>query len=264
MPVLPQNGGGRAGRTRPHPFSSAITGPDGSYAMDQLSPGKIQIDFFNCSAHGNYAPTTSGTIALTTGSKPTSVCVYATPASTDSDQDGGEAVSHRGSYAIEDLPPGSYQVQYSACGGPNIGDTWFAGPGRTTADETAKAAVVAVAPGSTTRSVDATPGRYGAISGDVTGPGPAEAPLPGICVQVTPAGRSATPYLTESAGKNGDYRIGPLPPGRYLVEFEAGCAVTGYDAQWWRSAASRKDATLVEVRAGRTRPGVDASMKPAS
>ncbi len=568
-------------------FSSAITGPGGSYAMDQLSPGKIQIDFFNCSAYGNYAPLTyphaikmgsgqvikgidaslapgatiSGTIALTTGSKPTNVCVYAAPASTDSDQDGGEAVSHRGSYAIEDLPPGSYQVQYSACGGPNIGDTWFAGPGRTTADETAaeqifvpaaglvpgisavlrqggsisgwiygparqqgsfvcltitdirtgiiasdffpvpvgsgytiwgfapgrysvefepcggqnfalqwydresrpglaspvvvrpggttrniddwvspggsingrvvsrasgkalagvcvyaagvhepfsayggtnrvgdyvvtglntgtyrlylttcgkshlipavtgslraiagktvagplvtmaadhagaisgritvagsprepapgscaeavsqtagligqleqgsgvagkagyyriaglvpgkykvfitacdtaqpltsqwyhgtarrsKATVVAVAPGRTTRSVDVTLGRYGAISGDVAGPGPAEAPLPGICVQVTPAGRPATPYLTESAGKNGDYRIGPLPPGRYLVEFEAGCAVTGYAAQWWRGAASRKDATLIEVRAGRTHSGVDANMNPAS
>jgi hypothetical protein len=569
-------------------YSFAVTGVDGSYAINQLSPGQVQLDYFNCSPHGNYAPesyphsirvglgqvvrgidvalppgaTISGTIALTTGGKPTNVCVLAMSAGVDADLDnGGGASSSRGSYAIENLPPGWYQVQYSACGGPNIADTWFAGPGRTSADQTVadqiylpagggvagidavlerggsisswiygpakqqgsfvcptitdlasglvssedfagsigsgitiwgfapgkysvefqpcggqnlalqwydrasrpglatpvlvrpgratwnidawlspggtltgrvvsktsgrplahvcvwalgvnvpffgyggtsrsgdyvvtglntgtyrlyltscgqthlvpeatgpvraiagktvagprvtmitdqvgaisgritaagsppkpaagtcpeavpltrgftgtleegsgftgktgyyritglvpgkykvfvtacdtdvplvsqwysgtsqevKATVVSVAPGSTTRSVNVTLQRYGAISGAVTGSGPAKAPLPGICVQATPAGQSGTPYLTESGSKNGDYEIGPLPPGRYLVEFEADCAVTGYATQWWRDATSRKRATLVTVRAGRTHVGVDASMNPAN
>jgi hypothetical protein len=569
-------------------YSFAVTGADGSYAMNQIPPGKVQLDYFNCSVHGNYAPESyphsikvglgqvvkgidvalppgamiNGTIALTTGGKPTNVCVLATSAGVDSDLDnGGGADSHRGSYAIENLSPGWYQVQYSACGGPNIADTWFAGPGRTSADETAadqiylpagglvaginavlerggsisswiygpakqqgsfvcptitdirtglvasddfpgnigsgytiwgfapgkysvefqpcggqnlalqwydrasrpglatpvlvrpgrttgnvdawlspggtvtgrvvsktsgkplarvcvwamgvhepffgyggtnrsgdyvvtglntgtyrlyltacgrshlvpaatglvravagktvagprvtmitdqvgaisgritaagsplkpaagacaeavpltggvtgaldeesgfagktgyyritglvpgkykvfvtacdtdlllvpqwysgtsrkaKATVVSVAPGSATRSVNVTLQRYGAISGAVTGSGPAKAPLRGICVQARPADQPGTPYLTESGGKNGDYLIGPLPPGRYLVEFEAACAVTGYDTQWWRSATSRKRATLVTVRASRTHFGVDASMNPAN
>jgi hypothetical protein len=124
--------------------------------------------------------------------------------------------------------------------------------------------VVSVAPGSATRSVNVTLQRYGAISGAVTGSGPAKAPLRGICVQARPADQPGTPYLTESGGKNGDYLIGPLPPGRYLVEFEAACAVTGYATQWWRGATSRKRATLVTVRADRTHFGVDASMNPAN
>jgi hypothetical protein len=564
-------------------YATTVTGAGGTYAMNQLTPGTVALQFFNCSAKGNFAPqsyphsikvgpgqvisgidaallpgaTISGAITLTTGGKPTGVCVFAAPVGVNADF-AGAASTQRGGYAIEDLPPGLYQVQYSACGGPNIADAWFAGPGRATANgadadqvyvpagglvaginaalepggsisgwiygppdqqgsfvcltmteiasgviaseffpgsvgdgytiwgfapgkyaveftpcsgqdlaaqwydrasgpgkatpvlvrpghttwnidaqmtaggsvtgkvvskaagkplagvcvvaagpsqpaagygrtnrtgdyvvtglgtgtfrlylfacggthlvpavtgklravagkavaapqvamatyragaifgritaagsprapvagacaealplagglagelETqsgfagrdgyyqitglvpgkyrvfvtacnsdlnlvpqwyqgtarkAKAAVVAVAAGKTTRSVNATLQRYGAIAGTVTGQ--ADAALAGICVQATPAGRPAAPYLAESAAGNGGYSTGPLPPGKYLVEFESGCAVAGYAAAWWQGAHNMKDATWVLVRAGRTRSGIDARMTPA-
>ncbi|HYK31839.1 MAG TPA: carboxypeptidase-like regulatory domain-containing protein, partial [Streptosporangiaceae bacterium] len=102
----------------------------------------------------------------------------------------------------------------------------------------------------------------GSISGTVTGPKPAGKPLAGICVQVVPIARGLTPYLAETAGPKGRYRVGPLPPGRYLVEFEARCATTGYATQWWRGAGSMNHATPVVVRGGQSHSGINASMTP--
>jgi hypothetical protein len=36
--------------------SIAETGPDGTYTIDQLSPGKVQLQFSNCSNKGSFAP----------------------------------------------------------------------------------------------------------------------------------------------------------------------------------------------------------------
>lgn len=122
--------------------------------------------------------------------------------------------------------------------------------------------MVSVAAGLTTRPISVTLQRDGTISGTVTGPGPADKLLAGICVQAV--GPGGAPYLAESAPPDGGYLIGPLPPGRYLVEFEAQCATRGYATQWWQGASSKSGATPVALRAGRTRSGINASMTPAS
>jgi hypothetical protein len=131
------------------------------------------------------------------------------------------------------------------------------------ASRMSKAIVVAVAAGRTTRLTRVMLEQDGSISGTVTGPKLTDKPLAGICVQVVPVGPDATPYLAESIASNGNYLIGSLPPGKYRVEFEAGCAARGYATQWWQGVTRMSDATLVTVRADRTRSGIDASMTPA-
>ncbi len=37
-------------------FSMAETGASGTYSMNQIPPGTIQIQFYNCANRGNFAP----------------------------------------------------------------------------------------------------------------------------------------------------------------------------------------------------------------
>jgi len=169
-----------------------------------------------------------------------------------------------GYYRIGGLVPGRYKVfigsPYCGTGPGDLVGRWYL-------DTRLKsmATVVSVAAGRTTHRISATLQRRqpdGSISGTVTGPKPAGKPLAGICVQVVPVARGLTPYLTETAGPNGRYHVGTLPPGRYLVEFEARCATTGYATQWWRGAGSMNLATPVVVRGGQSHSGINASMTP--
>jgi hypothetical protein len=63
-----------------------------------------------------------------------------------------------------------------------------------------------------------------------------------------------------STGPGGNYDLGPVNPGRYLVEFSSGCGATGYATQWWRGAQSPGKATVVVVSSRVTRSGIDATM----
>ena len=42
---------------------------------------------------------------------------------------------------------------------------------------------------------------------------------------------------------SGTYQLGPLQPGRYQIEFLAGCGASGYKTQWWKNASSARTAT---------------------
>jgi hypothetical protein len=175
--------------------------------------------------------------------------------------DGFGATGARGRYQITDLVPGRYKIflgdQFCTTDPGGLVPQWFRG-----ASQLAKATTVTVRAGRTTRSIDVALQRDGSISGTVTGPKPGRRPLGGVCVQVMPVAPRTTPTLAESTAANGEYRTGPLLPGRYLVEFESGCGATGFKTQWWRGATSMKSATPVTVRAGIGTKGVSASMSP--
>ena len=177
-------------------------------------------------------------------------------------EEGFGATGARGRYQITGLVPGQYKLllgdQFCSTDPGGLVPQWF----RDTS-QMSKATAVTVTAGRTTPSVDVTLQRDGSISGTVTGPKPARKPLTGVCVQVVPVAAGATPTLAESTGAKGGYRTGPLPPGKYLVEFESGCGATGFKTQWWRGAASVKSATPVIVRADRSTAGISASMTPA-
>ncbi|HEX9623745.1 MAG TPA: carboxypeptidase-like regulatory domain-containing protein, partial [Streptosporangiaceae bacterium] len=173
------------------------------------------------------------------------------------------ATGSRGRYEITGLVPGKYDVfvgdENCTTDPDGLVPQWYLGASRMS-----KATAVTVAAGRTTKSISVTLQRDGSISGTVTGPKPASRPLAGICVQVVPVARGATPFLAETKAPNGGYQTGPLPPGKYRVEFESGCGATGYAAQWWHGAASMKAATPVTVRAGRRHLDISATMTRAA
>lgn len=60
-------------------------------------------------------------------------------------------------------------------------------------------------------------------------------------------------------GATGAYQMAGLVPGRYLIEFAAGCGDGGYVTQWYDGASSRSGATPVSVAGGAVTSGIDAS-----
>ena len=191
------------------------------------------------------------------------VCVDAipeTPASPGAFEGYG-AADASGSYAISDLVPGRYRVYFGDQVCPTdpggLAPQWYSGAASKKA-----AATVTVVGGKTVGAISATLLPDGAITGTVTGRAPAATPLAGICVQAVRFIGDAAPLLATSTA-DGTYQLTGLTPGRYRVEFTAGCGATGYAAQWWHHAASQRSARNVIVVAGTTRTGIDAAMKHA-
>jgi hypothetical protein len=214
--------------------------------------------------HGYQAGAISGRVAIAGSPRNAAAgaCIAAVSidrGAVSSLEDGFATARRGGYYRIAPLVPGRYKIFFDDCSGDAL-PQWYRNASRKS-----DATVVSVAAGRTTRRISVTlqpRQRDGSISGTVTGPKPANKPLAGICVQVVPVGRGLTPYLAESTTPGGTYHIGPVPPGRYIVEFEARCAASGYKTQWWPGATSVAYATPVTVRPGLTRSGIDAHMTP--
>jgi hypothetical protein len=163
-----------------------------------------------------------------------------------------------GYYRIGNLMPGKYKVDFDPSCVTEAGGQvpqWY---DRRSSQSTAT--IVTVAAGRTTRRISATLQQDGSITGTVTGV--SRQPLTGICVQAISTASRTPPFLAVTTGLSGSYSLGPVNPGRYLVEFSSGCGATGYATQWWRNATTARKATVVTVRAGVTRHGIDASMTP--
>jgi len=161
-----------------------------------------------------------------------------------------------GYYQIGGLVPGRYKVNFDpSCvteAGGQVPQWYKAKSFQSTAT------VVTVAAGRTTRRISATLQQDGSLTGAVTGIN--HQALTGICVEAIPRAGRTPPFLAVSAGPGGRYGLGPLNPGRYLVEFFSGCGATGYAPQWWRHVSTARKATVVVIRAGATRQGINAAM----
>jgi hypothetical protein len=271
-------------------FSLSVTGSDGTYAIDQLSAGQAQVQFFNCANSGNFAPqiypdqldpakavsikvrsgqvvkginaalvagaTISGAIRLTSGANPSKVCVEAGPAGEGGSPGGGLAVTQHGRYAVTDLPPGPYQVQYLSCGGPNIGDAWFSSPGQVTQDES-RADQINLPLGGVVSGVDATVQLGGSISGWIYGPAKHQGSF--VCELISNA-RTGVVDSDDFGVPLGDgYTIFGFAPGRYLVEFYP-CGDPDLAPQWFDRAPRPALATPVLVRAGHITNKVNAQL----
>jgi hypothetical protein len=270
------------------------TDQSGKYVVTGLNSGTYRLIFSSCGPVG-VVPLRSGVVRATVGTTVSAPKVAVVPVkegaisgrvsaagsppalvadacvdaiSVDRGSPGGfddrfGATGARGRYQVIDLVPGRYKiflgVQFCTTDPGGLVPQWFGGT-----SQMSKATVVTVAADRTTRSIDVTLRRDGSISGTVTGPKPARKPLTGVCVQVVPVAAGGTPTLAESTGANGEYRTGPLLPGKYLVEFESGCGATGFRTQWWRGATSMKSAMPVTVQAGIGTKAVSATMTPVA
>lgn len=160
-----------------------------------------------------------------------------------------------GKYVVPGLTPGRYKVEFGnpSCsdGETGLGTQWYNG-----AAGGGSATVITVTAGRTVNAVNASLPADGTITGSVTGT--SMSPLGGVCVSAVPLAKGEPASLTVSV--RGAYTLADLLPGRYRVEFQAGCGQVGVKTQWWQGAASRAAAKIITVIAGGTVSGIDARM----
>jgi hypothetical protein len=274
----------------PEPTGPGVrTGKHGTYRIgDGLSPGRWKIFFsVGCGNKGNFAPqwwkfastekkakvlvlrkdshltginarlgkggSISGTVRAGSKSGPglPGVCVGANGSAGLSDQFVPARTGRGGKYLITGLGTGRYNVDF----GPGCGTKGNFTEARTSP-------VVSVIAGKTTKGVDAFLPRAGAISGTVT-TGPQHRPLAGICVQgSTESGDFGEAFETQS-GPTGQYAVSGLTPGRYEIDFSAGCGSKGsFAPQFYKNQVSEAATNLVLVKAGSNVRGIDAVMQP--
>ena len=157
-----------------------------------------------------------------------------------------------GRYSLGGLAPGTYQVLFTPnclLGAGDFVPQWYSG-----AASQAPAATVRVTAGATTSGIGGTLSADGGISGTVTVGG---APVAGVCAIGYPA-HGGQPVVGIT-GATGAYQMAGLAPGRYLVEFAAGCGDASYATQWYDGASSRSGATPVSVTSGAVTSGINAS-----
>jgi protocatechuate 3,4-dioxygenase beta subunit len=263
----------------------AATGPHGNYRVIGLGAGTYQLQISpGCNNNANY--TTAYLSASTTAGKQTSgVNAVLLPGATISgtvtdrkgrpvpgmcielDQSagpnssssiGGSATANDGSYVVNQLSAGTYEIGFvTGCGdSANYAPYWY---DNQTSEGMATPIVLATG-GSQTANAKLQPGA--AIAGTVTdasGHG-----LPGLCVYAaTEFEAQLGPVFTAEAqtGAHGRYTISGLAPGQYLIDF--GCGVDArYADQWFNGAASASSADLVSAPVGRT-AGINAVLQPA-
>lgn len=163
------------------------------------------------------------------------------------------AVSRKaGRYALRGLFPGSYQIQFTiGCGGKgNYAPQWWRdkrSPDHANSIKITRRRHVS--------GIDAALLPAGTIVGTVRAMTAAKKPLAGICVSASE--NTGADFAEAATAKNGTYRLDGLETGRYQVTFDPTCA----------SAANTnylQAKRTVPVRAGRTRYGVNAYLRPAA
>ena len=267
--------------------SGAATGRDGRYQLEGLSPGRYGVQFTpGCNNNGNYLGANyphrirvadgqtirginavlrtggiiSGRVTSPSGRPLAGMVVSAGDASGD-----GNVVctGAKGGYAINQLPPGRYEVEFGAgCGARGNWAPQFY-PDQPNPND---AGVVRVGRSERVTGIDATMRRGATITGRVTSA--AGRPVSKICVQVGPVGDA---YLADEfgfpfapqvqTGREGRYRVSRLPAGRYAVLYTA-CHGTGYADRWFGGRPGAPTGDTVDVGPGVTAAGISAVLAP--
>ncbi|MDR2987767.1 MAG: carboxypeptidase-like regulatory domain-containing protein, partial [Nocardiopsaceae bacterium] len=168
-------------------------------------------------------------------------CVYATGRGAFS-----EAVSHRnGRYSLNGLTTGKYRLYYLRC--------------RNKGNYLPTERPVKVTVGKTVTGVNAFL-RLGAIGTGVVTDSHGN-PVAGVCVEFD--GRRH--FGGTRSRSDGTFSVNALPSGSYSIEFTGGCGNSGsYAPQFYRGETNVADANRVELTAGKTRGGINASMQPGA
>jgi hypothetical protein len=172
-----------------------------------------------------------------------------------------------GSYEIEELPPGTYFVQFAAsyscgsngCSRPNLVGQWYQGKA-----SRSEATGVTVAAGGSQAGIDGTLVSGGRIAGTVTAEGGLAAEETEVCAY--PVGSDEAAACVES-DEYGHYAIPGLRGIAYTIEFapgyereQSGCEQPDYAVQFYDGVGSRSIATPIAVTVGATTTGIDALM----
>ncbi len=173
------------------------------------------------------------------------MCVSATvPGSFDAE--GLVSTARNGTYVIEGLPAGRYQIEVNP-GCNNNGNYLSATYPR----------LVKVADGRTVTGIDVYLQPGGIISGTVLSAATGK-PIGGICVSDENGDFGQT-------AANGTYQIDQLPDEATSVTFIGGCGNKGsYAPQWYLDEDNEATAATVVVKAGHDTTGIDAALLPGA
>lgn len=158
-----------------------------------------------------------------------------------------------GAWQVGGLETGAYRLEFRAEAAGYFA-AWYEG------GDLGTARPVAVLPPAVTGGVDAALVKGGTIGGRVTG-----ADGVGVAGVTVSAARTGGDPWSRSAVSDaaGNYLVGPLPAGDYLVRFQA--RNQGYLDQWYDGFPEQSGATPVPVVLNDTTGGIDASLvRPAS
>jgi hypothetical protein len=275
-------------------YGSTVTAANGSYDL-YVSPGSYDVEFtdtaYNCNGASNlvtqwYKGASSESTATTVtadSSTPNPAGVNAAMVKggtisgkvTDGALRGlagvcvdaysgvstvasGDAVTaSNGTYTISGLGTGTYDVEFvgSCNSSGSYGTLWYVNSA-TRAGVTA----VSVTAGGSTPNVGAklTVAPTGGISGTVTDA--AATTLPGICVDIDPAG-SPNPVATTTTGGRGTFKVTGLNPGSYDVYYDPSCdPLAPFAGQWYSGASQQSAATAVGVTKGVIATNINATL----
>ena len=159
-----------------------------------------------------------------------------------------------GNYTITGLPSGSYKVSFFADQeGLNYLTQYFSGKA-----SYKEANLVSVTVPSATGGVNAELHAGGQITGRVIGAS-THAALANVLVCASEDGEGAFGGCAETNG-NGEYTVGGLPSGTYVVEFFP-LFEEGYLGQYYSGKASASEATRVGVAASSTTANINAELQ---
>ncbi len=124
---------------------------------------------------------------------------------------------------VKGLATGRYQLEFTPCTKKITGLAGADKPG----------AVRVAAPHAVT-GVDFRLQLAGQVTGTVLG---GTSPLVNVCAIFVSAPSNGF-FGSDFTGPQGHYRAAHLAPGKYKVEFSAGCGDSGFASQWWAGARS--------------------------
>jgi hypothetical protein len=275
------------------PVASAVTAPDGTYALTNLATGSYDVEFTSgCGGSSNFgqqwyngksSESASTAIPVTTGVTTTSInaalsvggtisgivtvasgvsdfsgiCVDAFAPGDFLSPSGSTTTAADGSYSLTNLAPGNYDVEFSAgCGiSENVGQQWY-----NNKSSQSSANAVNVTAGSSTSAINGTLSLGGTITGTVTA-ATGGADLSGVCVVAFAPGDVQLSPASTTTASDGSYTLTNLAPGTYQVEFTSGCgASVSYATQWYSASPTAASAVPVVVTTLTTTPSIDAAM----
>jgi protocatechuate 3,4-dioxygenase beta subunit len=273
-------------------FRTTLTDASGSYRLGGLSPGRVAVQFRDCSDDPRYAEeyyrdtrvnTARTSVSVTAGGTVTGIdaglapggrisgtitdatvpgalggiCVDADPTSDPEDAGGGTAVSSDdGRYTLKALAPGLHFVRFYDCTDPED-EVDYVTEFHLDTREYGEERPVAVSAGGTTSGVDAALDRGGRISGTVTDS--AGAPMQDACVDtVGDSGFVGSGFAV--TGPDGTYVARGLAPGTHVVTFRDCSEEGGHVGEHWDDTRRSADADEVTVAAGSSVQGIDAQL----
>ena len=263
--------------------TSAVTAADGSYGINGVAPGSINVEFVANCGSANFVPqwylgstteasstpvvvTTAntargidatmqpgarinGTVTDSSGNPASGTCASAFSAGT-STLVSSASTGPDGGYSIAGLGAGSYDVKFS---GGIFGCVGGAGQWYKNVLTQSAATHVTVNAGGTAVGIDDVLFATGQISGTVRNVGGSPAAYVQVCATLS-TGFGYWPCTSTAA--DGTYTISALPPQSYVVAFYSYSA-SGGSSQWYSNASSLAAATPVSVSTGATHTGID-------